>query len=63
MSMRELLRVSLTAEQLKEACAEWARSRTTLPEPTDTEVVVGDGGADVLFRRKRAPRKKNGAQP
>ena len=61
MSMRELLRIEMSAAQVREACEQWARERASRDMPSVDVAVVGPnpGGATVVFTKKRAPRAKN----
>lgn len=60
MAMKELLKVTLDAKQVREACEAWAFERTAM----DAAQVIGSVGgiADdavvtVTFSKRRAPRK------
>lgn len=57
--MKELLRVEMTAAQVREACMAWAGDRTRWEGGADIEVqgVANDMRVLVSFRKKRAPRK------
>jgi hypothetical protein len=67
MGMRELLRVAMSEKQVKEACEQWARSRTNTGNGTAAQMlldIAADGvvTAEVIFlkKRERKPRA-NGA--
>ena len=71
MAMRELLRVAMSEKQVKEACEQWARTRTNTGESTAAQVTFGGAPevalikeitAEVIFlkKRERKPRA-NGA--
>ena len=64
--MRELLRVAMNDKQVREACEQWARSRTNTGNETAAQVVVlGNGAAstvvlevEVIFLKKRERKPK-----
>lgn len=66
--MKELLRISMSEAQVREACKEFAEARASVVEPCSIAVHfppasdMTDGvRAEVVFTRKRA--RANGARP
>lgn len=60
--MKELLRVSMNAKQIREACEEWAAARATITADLHwsnaAEGVLDEQMVSVVFRKTRAPKKK-----
>lgn len=60
MAMKELLRVSLTAKQIREACAEWAEGRTNVADDgvgVKVHGIADDATVEIVYTKPRAPRK------
>jgi hypothetical protein len=68
MAMRELLRVSMNERQVRQACEDWARSRSRADGAAASVIFLPadaanpDVTAEVIFtkKRERAPKKPNG---
>jgi hypothetical protein len=66
--MKELLRVSMNERQVREACEQWARSRSHV-DGAAANVLFPDAEhpalmrAEVIFTKKRERKAKNGASP
>lgn len=60
--MKSLLTVTLTARQVREACAEWAEARTGVTEECTIAVlgVEHETSVTVEFRKKRNKPRGNG---
>lgn len=62
--MKELLRVSMNAKQIREACQQWAMTRATTEElvpAVSVEGIPDDLHVDCVFSKQRAPKKKAAA--
>lgn len=60
MAMKELLRITLNAKQIRAACEAWAFERTALSASDVTGAVEGiadDAAVAVVFSKRRTPRK------
>lgn len=63
MAMKELLRVTMNAKQVREACERWATDRANFPAGGTWSVAVeagiaNDASVEVVFRKARESTKK-----
>ena len=63
--MKELLRVAMDEKQIKEACIDWARSRSRIDGAAARVDILGNGAsativleAEVIFTKKRERKAK-----
>lgn len=57
----ELLRIALSAKQIREACIEWAFARTSVEDCRPTVEGLADGTEYVVVFTKKRTRKVKGA--
>ena len=62
MAMKELLRISMSARQVREACEVWAITHSTVKDATVDAKINSDGSAEVVFNRKRERKAKENGQ-